>query len=224
MTGPVARFAKQIASRGYIVAAPSIYHEFVDYKPLAYDGPGTDLGNKLKAEKKLSAYDEDNKVTIDYLCGLPTCNGKIGATGMCLGGHCAFRAAFDDRVKATVTFFGTDIHSNTLGTTDDSSNYSLARTREIKGEVLTIFGTKDNHVPPEGRDLIRKTLRDTGVEFSFYEIAGAQHAFVRDESSKDRYDAEITADCLVLLFEMFNRLLKLDLGSPGEMPAVEDVC
>ncbi len=40
-----------------------------------------------------------------------------------------------------------------------------------------IFGKKDNHVPPEGRDLIRKTLREKGVEFSWYEIAGAQRRF-----------------------------------------------
>ena len=33
---------------------------------------------------------------------------------------------------------------------------------------------QDNHVPPEGRDLIRKTLHDKGVTFSFYEVAWAQ--------------------------------------------------
>ena len=42
--------------------------------------------------------------------------------------------------------------------------------------VLTvkIFGKKDNHVPPAGRDLIRRTLHEKGVEFSFYEVSGAQ--------------------------------------------------
>ena len=51
-----------------------------------------------------------------------------------------------------------------------------------------IFGKSDNHVPPEGRDLIRKTLHEAGVDFSFYEVFGAQHAFIRDELSKGRYD------------------------------------
>lgn len=37
-----------------------------------------------------------------------------------------------------------------------------------------IFGKNDNHVPPEGRDLIRKTLHEKGVLFSFYEVAWAQ--------------------------------------------------
>lgn len=39
---------------------------------------------------------------------------------------------------------------------------------------VQIFGKKDNHVPPEGRDLIRKTLHENGVCFSFYEVAHAQ--------------------------------------------------
>jgi hypothetical protein len=37
-----------------------------------------------------------------------------------------------------------------------------------------IFGKNDNHVPPEGRDLIRKTLHEKGVLFGFYEVAWAQ--------------------------------------------------
>lgn len=40
-----------------------------------------------------------------------------------------------------------------------------------------IFGKNDTHVPPEGRDLIRKTLHDKGVLFSFYEVAWAQRRF-----------------------------------------------
>jgi carboxymethylenebutenolidase len=50
--------------------------------------------------------------------------------------------------------------------------------------ITQIFGKKDTHVPPQGRDLIRKTLHDAGVTFSFYEPAWAQHAFIRDELSK----------------------------------------
>jgi carboxymethylenebutenolidase len=39
------------------------------------------VGNDLKVEKTLAGYDEDAELTIDYLVGLETCNGKIGATG-----------------------------------------------------------------------------------------------------------------------------------------------
>ena len=47
VTGPVQRFARQIASHGYIVAAPSSYHEFTGPEPLAYDGPGTGTSSQV---------------------------------------------------------------------------------------------------------------------------------------------------------------------------------
>ncbi|KAF2090112.1 alpha/beta-hydrolase [Saccharata proteae CBS 121410] len=223
VTGPVARFCRQICSQGYIVAAPSSYHEFTGPAPLAYDGPGTDAGNDWKVAKKLSAYDEDASLSVDTLLGLPTCNGRVGATGMCLGGHLAFRCALDARVKAAVCYFATDIHSHSLG--EGKNDDSLKRVGDIKGELVMIFGKKDNHVPPEGRDLIRKTLHDAGVKFSFYEPEWAQHAFIRDELSKGRYDPAISGICFQMLLELFNRTLRSDLGpADGADLVVEDIC
>ena len=141
MTGPVQRFARQIASHGYIVAAPSSYHEFLPPDALAYDGPGTDKGNDLKITKTVSAYDEDATLTIDALLALPECNGRIGATGMCLGGHLAFRCAFDRRVAASVCYFATDIHSRSLGKGKEDD--SLLRCGEIQGETVMIFGKSE---------------------------------------------------------------------------------
>jgi carboxymethylenebutenolidase len=95
---------------------------------------------------------------------------------MCLGGHLAYRCALDPRVSAGVTYFATDLHSATLGL--GKKDDSLARAGELKAELAMIHGVKDNHVPPEGRDLIRKTLREKGVVFSWYEVAWAQRKCV----------------------------------------------
>ncbi|EON66318.1 carboxymethylenebutenolidase [Coniosporium apollinis CBS 100218] len=223
VTGPVARFARQIASQGYIVAAPSSYHEFTGPEALAYDGPGTDKGNEWKIAKKVSAYDEDAELSVTALLELKTCNGRIGATGMCLGGHLAYRCALDSRVSAAVCYFATDIHSHSLG--EGKNDDSLARAGDIKGELVMIFGKKDNHVPPEGRDLIRRTLTEKGLVFSWYEVAWAQHAFIRDELSKGRYDPAIAGICFEMLKEVFNRTLRSDLGPrSGEEKEVENVC
>ncbi|KAI9774946.1 MAG: hypothetical protein M1840_000162 [Geoglossum simile] len=249
VTGPVQRFARSIAGQGYIVAAPSSYHEFIGPEPLAYDGPGTDVGNAYKVEKvcpspsthrlcgsgtlylpggqpygqKVAAYDEDARLSVDTLLALPSCNGKIGATGMCLGGHLAYRAALDQRVKAAVCYFATDIHSHSLG--EGTNDDSLERAGDIKGELLMIFGKSDNHVPPEGRDLIRKTLHEKGIVFSFYEVAWAQHAFIRDELSKGRYDPGISKICFEMLLELFGRTLRIELGErAGGAYKVEDTC
>ena len=106
---------------------------------------------------------------------------------------------------------------------------------------------EDNHVPPQGRDLIRKTLHEAGIVFSWYEVAWAQRkqsllrhfcqgrenaahalcadAFIRDELSKGRYDPAISKICFEMLLELFGRTLKLDVGdrSGGEQK-IEDVC
>ncbi|KAF8242291.1 alpha/beta-hydrolase [Wilcoxina mikolae CBS 423.85] len=222
VTGPVQRFARQIAGQGYICAAPSSFHEFEGPEPFAYDVPGTDKGNEYKITKTVEAYDEDATLTVDALLALKTCNGRIGATGMCLGGHLAYRAALDERVLAAVCYFATDIHGHTLG--KGKCDDSLKRVGDIKGELAMIFGKLDNHVPPEGRDLIRKTLHEAGTRFSFYEFAWSQHAFIRDELSKDRYDPAVTKVCFEILLELFGRTLKVDLGPYEANLKVEDIC
>ncbi|KAI5303423.1 asparagine-linked glycosylation protein [Ascosphaera pollenicola] len=136
VTGPVARFARMIAGHGYICAAPSSYHEFTGPEPLQYNAEDTDKGNVWKVSKKLAAYDEDAVLTVDYLLSLPTCNGRIGATGMCLGGHLAFRCALDARVQAAACYFATDVHSHTLG--EGKCDDSLDRAGEIKGELVMV--------------------------------------------------------------------------------------
>lgn len=107
VTGPVLRFAQMIASQGYIVACPCVYHEFAGSLAIPYDTIGTDAGNAYKVDKLLSAYDSDAKEVVDFLVGQKGCNGRIGSTGMCLGGHLAFRCAFDERILASVCYFPT---------------------------------------------------------------------------------------------------------------------
>ncbi|KAG6040045.1 hypothetical protein E4U41_001563 [Claviceps citrina] len=236
LTGPVARFARQIAGQGFIVAAPSSYHDFVGPEPLNYDAADTDRGNRFKVEKTLESYDADSSATVDHLLSLPTCTGRIGATGMCLGGHLAVRAALDPRITATVAYFATDIHSRTLGPSPSAaaaaaaapastSNHTLDLFRNLRGEVALIFGLKDTHVPDQGRDLIRHKLREAGVVFSFHEFAWAQHAFIRDELSKGRYDPAVTKACFEILLELFGRVLRTDLGKQeGEAAEPEHLC
>ena len=90
---------------------------------------------RLTSVQKLSAYDEDATLSIDTLLSLPTCTGRIGTTGMCLGGHLAYRCALDKRVQAAVCYFATDIHSKSLGAGGDNS---LERTGEIEGEIVMV--------------------------------------------------------------------------------------
>ncbi|KAI0732349.1 dienelactone hydrolase [Fomitopsis betulina] len=226
VTGPVERFAGQIASQGYVVAAPSSFHEFQGPEAIPYDTEGTDRGNRFKIEKELAAYDEDATLAIDLLTSLENCNGRIAATGMCLGGHLAFRAAFDPRVLASWCWFATDVHSATLGKGKTDDSLIRVRNGELtnNGELVMVFGKQDTHVPREGRDLIRKTLEDANVTVSFFEVQ-AQHAFIRDELSKGRWDAALTRGLFGVMLEVFERTVARDLGpKEGVAGEIEHVC
>lgn len=140
----------------------------------------------------------------------------------------------DPRVSATVAYFATDVHTRTLGphaAADASadgprgSNHTIDRLPEVRGEVAMLFGVRDTHVPGPGRDLVRAKLRAAGVAAGFYEFPWAQHAFIRDELSKGRYDPPVTRICFEILLELFTRVLKEDLGPREEVAKpLEHVC
>lgn len=141
----------------------------------------------------------------------------------------------DPRISATVCYFATDVHSRTLGPHDApntsaappaaDSPHTLDLLPRLRGEVSMIFGLKDTHVPDAGRDLVRLKMREAGVVFSWHEFAWAQHAFIRDELSKGRYDPAITKACFEVLLELFGRTLKVDLGArDGKPQELEHVC
>ncbi len=89
---------------------------------------------------------------------------------------------------AAVCFYATDIHSGTLGL--GKKDDSLARTGEIKGDLLHIWGRQDPHVPLEGRNRVKARLEEVGANFQWLEVNGA-HAFMRDEGY--RYDPELSS-------------------------------
>lgn len=203
ITGPIRRLATRFASAGYVVAVPEIYHEFEPAGTvLAYDPAGTERGNALKTTKELASYDADARATLDFLRDHPRCTGALGAVGFCIGGHLAFRAAFQPDVRAAACFYPTDIHKRSLarGMNDDS----LDRIPEIRGEVLVVFGRQDPHVPTEGRRLIHDALEAAGTSFQYHEY-NAQHAFLRDEGP--RWDPATGQLALDAALELFHRRL-----------------
>ena len=209
VTAPIRRTAAMLAGHGYIVAVPEVYHEYENPGvALAYDQAGSDRGNFLKTHKSLAAYDADARSAIEYLLSRPDCTGKVGAMGICLGGHLAFRAAMHPDVAATVCFYATDIHSGTLG--EGKQDDSLARAGEIRGELFMAWGRQDPHVPTEGRMKLLARLNELNTRLNWHEVNGA-HAFLRDEGA--RYDPEHAHAMMTLVFDFFHRRL-----SQGDLP------
>jgi carboxymethylenebutenolidase len=202
-TPPVRRLAIQFASLGYLVAVPEVYHA---HEPpgcvLGYDDVGKNRGNALKGIIPMADFDADAQIVVNALQNHEAGNGHVGAVGICLGGHLAFRAALLPEVRATACFYPTDLHTGTLGRGGGAD--SLARAKEIRGELLMVFGRQDPHVPAAGRRAIYDALDAAGVWFTWHEF-NAAHAFLRDEG--ERYDPANARQAMGLAADLFARNL-----------------
>jgi carboxymethylenebutenolidase len=175
LTASMRRAAVRFASYGFVVAAPEIYHRF--------ETPGHALD--FEADYQLAQdVDADVHVLIDFLGKHPGVGGRpLHASGFCLGGHLAFRAALQPRIRSTVCFYPTGLESGELG--GDAGVDTLARCGEIRGALLLVVGTADPHLPVAGRRAIDDALRQANARYLISEYDG-QHAFMRDEGP--RYD------------------------------------
>ncbi|MBM3983335.1 MAG: dienelactone hydrolase family protein [Planctomycetes bacterium] len=201
-TPPVRRLAVTFASFGYVVAVPEVYHA---HEPpgcvLGYDDAGKNRGNALKQIIAMSDFDADARAAVDALVAHPACSGSVGAVGICLGGHLAFRAALLSEVRATACFYPTDIHSGTLG---KGGSDSLQRAKDVRGELLMVWGRQDPHIPAAGRRAIYDALDAAGTRFTWHEF-NAAHAFLRDEG--ERYDPSVARQAIGLAVDLFARAL-----------------
>jgi carboxymethylenebutenolidase len=205
VTGPIGRMAAYLASNGYVVVTPEIYHELEPAGTvIAYDQAGAEKGNAHKIAKEISAYDSDARAALDHLKSRSDCTGNLGVMGICIGGHLAFRAAMNPDVLATTCFYATDIHKGSLG--KGMNDGSLGRVKDIHGELLHIWGRQDPHIPLEGRNKIHAALEEAGITFQWIEV-NAQHAFLRDEGP--RYDPALARLCLGFALELFHRRLNV---------------
>ena len=145
-----------LVGHGYIVAMAEIYHGFEPV--LAYDQAGSDRGNQWKATKELPSYTADALAVLDHLATRPDCTGKLGAAGICIGGHLAYRAAMDPRVLATLLLR----HRRSQGLDKSMSDDSLTRSADINREFLMIWDRQDPHILTASRMTVLTRLNKLG--------------------------------------------------------------
>ena len=189
LTGPQVRVSTRLAGYGFVVATPEIYHRIEPAgTALPFDDAGRTRGLDDARRTAVAEFDADCRVALDWLKVHPRASAnRLGAMGFCIGGHLAFRAAFQPDVRGTVCFYPTGVHDGKLGKDADAG--SLARARDIKGELMLVFGTADPHVPEDARAKLAEELTRAGTSFTT-RLFAAEHAFMRDEGP--RYDPEAT--------------------------------
>jgi carboxymethylenebutenolidase len=200
LTPPMTRACVRLAGYGFVATAPEIYCRIeAPGTVIAFDDAGRTRGLEDAAKTPVAHFDADCRTGLDWLAKHPkVAPGKIGVMGFCIGGHLAFRAAFQPNVRATVCYYGTGIHNGKLGKDADAG--SLARAKEIRGHLLMVFGASDPHVPEDGRAAIDKALAASGIRYET-KLYPAEHAFMRDEGP--RYDPEATDQAFAEMVGLF---------------------
>jgi carboxymethylenebutenolidase len=194
LTESTLRTARRLAADGFVVVVPEIYpHGPLAGVALEFDDEGKQRGMAGAAATTTASFDADRAAVLDYLESRPDVS-DLFVTGFCIGGHLAFRAAFDPRVKATVCFYPTGLHNGALGADADAG--SLTRAGEIRGRLLIVFGSQDPHVPADARlDIVQRLYAAGLTDLELHVYTGGEHAFMRDVGP--RHDPALTDRALI---------------------------
>jgi carboxymethylenebutenolidase len=183
------RTARRLASAGFVVCVPEIYPRgALAGVALEFDDAGKQSGLAAAAETTVAQFDADRTAVLDFL-EQQSDVGALVAVGFCIGGHLAFRAAFDPRITATVCYYPTGLHNGALGA--DTDAVSLAGAHLIRGRLMIVFGSADPHVPADARVQIISDLYAAGLDdLELHVYRGGEHAFMRDVGA--RHDPVLT--------------------------------
>ena len=82
-TSPITRSAQILASHGFVVLVPEIFHELNPLGTvLAYDDAGKDKGNADKFTKPLEHHDSDTQAMVEFIQQQSYCTDKFGVMGV----------------------------------------------------------------------------------------------------------------------------------------------
>jgi carboxymethylenebutenolidase len=178
---------QKLASEGFIVLAPDLYHGEVATHP-------DEAEHKMLSLRMDEAVDEIAHA-VAYLKMRPDVfPRKVGVVGFCMGGHLTWRAAerMGDHIQAIAPFYGGGYEP----TAEDIA--------KIEAPVLGIWAEHDSWIPPEARNHIITLLEAANKTCEFW-VASAQHAFMND--SRPRYDEGCAREGYDRLVRWFKRHL-----------------
>lgn len=170
-------FTDDFAARGYIAICPDLFWRL---EPGVEIIPGTPEAFQ-KALGFARRFDHDRAVrdliaTLAFLRAHPSCNGRVGTVGYCLGGLLAFLMAARSDADCHVGYFGVGIERH------------IDEAKHLARPLLLHIPDKDRHVPPEAQAVVKRGLEGKAI---LYTYPDADHAFNRITAPS--YNAEVTA-------------------------------
>jgi len=193
---------ERIAKEGYVAIAPAIYQRQAPGFETGYTPESIKIGREYKEQTTASQLLSDIQATINYLKTLPSVQQQgFCCIGFCFGGHVAYLAATLPGIKATASFYGAGIATDTpaWGTP------TIDRTADIKGTLYAFFGTQDSSIPSEQVDQIAAELQKHSIPHQIFQY-NAAHGFFCDH--RGSYDATAAADSWIQVKQLFQQELQ----------------
>lgn len=175
----------ELAAQGFIAVCPDLFWRLEPGVDLSFV-EGWDHGLRLYRALDLDTAVQDVMLVIDQVRLLPSCNGKVGVMGFCLGGLIAYLVAARGDVDAAVAYHG--------GRTEEF----LSEAKNMTAPLLMHLGELDEFIPPTAQESIIRALRPQGAEI--YQYEGCWHAFARHGGAHYDKDAATLANGRTLAF------------------------
>jgi carboxymethylenebutenolidase len=194
---------ERIARLGYVAIAPAIFQRIAPGFETGYTPQDILTGRSYKGRTTASELLSDIQATINYLKDRPQVkkDAPCGCIGFCFGGHVAYLAATLADIKATASFYGAGIATETPG----GGNPTITRTPEIKGTLYAFFGREDASIPAEQVDKIETELEKAGIPHRIFRYDGAEHGFFCD--ARASYNEVAATDAWQQVKELFQQHL-----------------
>jgi carboxymethylenebutenolidase len=183
LTGPHLRISRRLAGYGFVVVSPEIFGRVLPAGRALDFEQDRQLALDTTERMTVADFDADRRAVLAWMQSQPCIDAqRLSACGWCIGGHLAFRAAQEPVIKATACFYATGLHSDTVGGAHGTAT-SLAGAKQITGPLLLVWGTRDPHIPRDGRAKIHQALEEAGISFHV-RLYDAEHTFMRDEGAR----------------------------------------
>ena len=203
----IEEMADRIASWGYVVLAPHVFHREGRAADLA---PTTDLRvpenrrqlvrDAMVRVRGLTPVRSDPDTRLWVAALLEHATGPLGVTGYCMGARLATRAAaiVADDVAAVGGFHGGGLVTDR----PDSPHLTLA---EARAEFVYGHADQDRSMPPDAVAALGRALTEAGLTHTNEVYAGAAHGYTMADTAP--YDEAATERHFAALRALFDRAL-----------------
>ena len=199
--------ARRLADGGFSVLALDLYRREAQVE---IENPGVWM-RALSDPRALADVEE----AAAALAAHPSCSGRVGVVGFCMGGMYALLAACGGSgISASVAFYGLLSHQH--GILYDEAGLDPARkprepleaAADVACPLLCHFGDADDFVPLADIDALRDRLDGAAAAAEVVVYPGCGHAFMND-TREDAYRPETAA----LAWERTLAFFRANLGA-----------